>query len=116
MPALDDLAVERVLRTAQAIPPGHVAAYGQIGAIVGLGPRQVRRIMADWGSSAPWWRVTNAAGELPPPLLGRAREHWDAEGIAVRADGRGCRMAEHRADLARLRRDAEAAWAGLPER
>ena len=113
---MDDLTVERVLRTVEAIPPGRVAAYGQIGAIAGVGPRLVGRIMREWGSSVPWWRVTNAAGELPPPLLARAREHWDAEGIAVRADGRCCRMAEHRADLARLRRDAGAAWADLPER
>ena len=46
------------------------------GAIVGVGPRLVGRIMRTWGSGVPWWRVTNAcrrpppAGARPPPLGG----------------------------------------------
>ena len=35
-------------------------------------------------------------------MLEHARAHWAAEGIAVRPDGRGCRMRDHRADLGEL--------------
>lgn len=110
---MDDLTVERVLRTVERIPPGRVAGYGQIGAIVGVGPRLVGRILRDWGSDVPWWRVTSSYGDHP--LLARAREHWDAEGIRVKPNGLGCRMAEFGADLEVLRREAEAAWADLPD-
>lgn len=100
---MDDVTVERVLRTVECIPPGKVAAYGQVGAIAGAGPRQVGRIMREWGSSVPWWRVTSHAGDLPGPVLARACPHWEDEGIAVKPNGRGCRMAEHGADLGALR-------------
>ena len=98
---MDDVTVERVLRVVEAIPEGRVAAYGEVGAIVGVGPRLVGRIMRIWGSGVPWWRVTNAAGDHS--LLARALPHWEAEGIAVKPNGRGCRMAEFGADLDLLR-------------
>lgn len=110
---MDDETVERVLRTVEAIPAGRVAAYGEIGAIVGVGPRLVGRIMRTWGSGVPWWRVTRADGEHP--LLERAREHWEAEGIAVRPDGRGCRMAVCGADLEQLRAASQEACADLDD-
>lgn len=106
--------IERTLRTVEAIPPGRVVAYGQLGAIIGIGPRQAGRIMSEWGSGVPWWRVTNTAGELPAPLRAEAFAHWDAEGVARKPNGRGCRIAEHGADLVKLREDAERAWADLP--
>lgn len=112
---MDDVTVERVLRTVEVIPRGRVAAYGQIGAIVGIGPRLVGRIMSDWGSSVPWWRVTSSYGDIPAGLRGRALEQWEAEGIALKPDGLGCRMREYGADLEQLRRDAQAAWADLPD-
>ncbi|WP_084148577.1 MGMT family protein [Brachybacterium phenoliresistens] len=114
-PRLDDVTVERVLRTVEAIPPGRVAAYGQIGEICGVGPRLVGRIMRDWGGSVTWWRVTNASGDLPAPLLARARPHWDAEGIRVKPNGRGCSLREAGADLRELRRAAERSFAEHPE-
>lgn len=113
--ALDDLTIERVLRTVEAIPPGRVASYGQVGAIAGVGPRLTGRIMRDWGSSVPWWRVTSHAGDLSPGLRSRAREHWDAEGITLKPNGLGCRIREYGADLEQLRRDARAAWADLSD-
>lgn len=110
---MDDLTVERLLRVVEAIPPGRVAAYGEVGAIVGVGPRLVGRIMRTWGSSTPWWRVTNADGDHP--LLARALPHWEKEGIAVKPNGRGCRMAEFGADLDRLRADSAASLAELED-
>ena len=111
---MDDVTIERVLRTVEAIPPGRVAAYGQVGAICGIGPRLVGRIMREWGTGVPWWRVTNASGELPPPLLVRAREHWEVEGIAMAAHGRGTSLQEHGADLDLLAEAARGSWADLP--
>ena len=108
---MDDLTVERVLRVVEAIPPGPVAAYGEVGAIVGVGPRLVGRIMGAWGSSTPWWRVTNASGDHP--LLARALPHWQEEGIAVKPNGLGCRMKDFGADLEQLRADAAPALAEL---
>lgn len=112
-PRMDDLTVERVLRVVEAIPPGRVAAYGEVGAIVGVGPRLVGRILRTWGGSVPWWRVTNAAGEHP--LLARALPHWEAEGITVAPTGRGCRMVQFGADLAALREASAPALSELEE-
>lgn len=112
---MDDLTIERVLRTVEAIPPGRVAAYGQVGAIAGVGPRLVGRIVRDWGGGVPWWRVTGHDGEVAPPLRARAFAHWDEEGIVRAPSGRGCRMSEHGADLGVLRTAARAAWSDLPD-
>ena len=110
---MDDVTVERVLRVVEAIPPGQVAAYGEIGAIVGVGPRLVGRILRTWGAGVPWWRVTNASGYHP--LLARALPHWEAEGIAVKPNGRGCRIREFGADLAQLQDRARPALAELED-
>jgi methylated-DNA-protein-cysteine methyltransferase-like protein len=110
---MDDITVERVLRVVEAIPPGRVAAYGEVGAIVGVGPRLVGRIMRTWGSSVPWWRVTNSYGDHP--LLARALPHWQEEDIVLKPNGRGCRMAQYGADLEQLRADAALALAELDE-
>ena len=108
---MDDVTVERVLRVVEAIPPGQVAAYGEIGALVGVGPRLVGRILRTWGSGVPWWRVTSASGDHP--LLARALPHWEAEGIEVAPHGRGCRMTRFGADLEELRERARPALAEL---
>lgn len=108
---MDDLTVERVLRVVEAIPVGRVVAYGEVGAIVGVGPRLVGRIMGTWGSSVPWWRVTNSYGDHP--LLARALPHWEREGIELKPNGLGCRMSRYGADLEQLRADAAPALAEL---
>ena len=36
-----DWVVERVLTCVEQVPPGRVVAYGEVGEIVGVGPRQV---------------------------------------------------------------------------
>lgn len=97
-----DLWTERVLVCVELVPSGRVVAYGDIGGIVGRGPRWVGRVLAQHGADVPWWRVTNAAGRFPEPLLRRAYDHWRDEGIALTPDGRGCRIGAHRADLAAL--------------
>ena len=79
---MDDLMVEKILRAAECIPPGRVATYGSIARLVGTHARLVGRVMAQWGSAVPWWRVVNAGGLLPPRLLPRARELWESEGTS----------------------------------
>lgn len=107
--------MERVLRAVEQVPPGRVVSYGDVGALVGTGPRHVGRIMAHWGAGVAWWRVTNRAGDLPGDLLARARPHWEREGIEVRADGRGCRFTAYRVDLDRWARDYGRATADLAD-
>ena len=101
----DDVLVERVLRAVELVPPGRVVTYGELGELVGLGPRQVGAVMRLHGSGVPWWRVTSASGDLPPYLHDAARPHWLEEGICWKSNRRGCRIDTHRCDLRRLADD-----------
>lgn len=112
---MDEVLVERVLRAVEQVPPGRVVSYGDLAALVGTGPRQVGSVMRHWGSGVTWWRVTSHAGDLAGDLLARARPHWDEEGIEVKPNGLGCRIATYRADLVRLARDYERAVADLAD-
>lgn len=103
--------VERVLVAVDLVPPGSVVTYGDVAELVGTSPRRVGAVLKSHGHGVPWWRVTNASGELPAPLLTAAKDHWAAEGIAVARSGRGCRVGDHRADLPAL----GAAYAGCVE-
>lgn len=114
LPRVDDVVVERVLRAVEQVPRGRVVSYGDIGALVGIGPRFVGRVMSTYGSNVTWWRVTNSYGDLPVPLMDEVRERWAAEGILLKPNGRGCRIAEYRADLAALSVAYERATADLP--
>lgn len=105
--------MERVLRAVEQVPRGRVVSYGDLAALVGVGPRLVGRVMSTYGSNVTWWRVTNAYGDLPPPLMDEVRERWAAEGILLKPNGRGCRIAQYRADLARLDSDYVRATADL---
>ncbi|KGN36793.1 MGMT family protein [Knoellia subterranea] len=97
-----ELTIERVLTLVELVPRGRVVSYGDLAAIVGIGPRQVGAFMRHHSEGLPWWRITNAAGDLPPPLLTQARPHWADEGILVKRNGLGCRIADYRADLEAL--------------
>lgn len=86
--SMDDLAVERVLRAVESIPPGSAAAYGEIGHVIGASPRFVARVMSTYGSNVPWWRVPNVRGALPAPLTVRALPHWNDEDMPLTDDDR----------------------------
>jgi alkylated DNA nucleotide flippase Atl1 len=94
----------QVLDLADSIPPGRVMSYGDIAEYLGQGgPRQVGRVMALWGGSAPWWRVVHADGSLLAGHERAALEHYQAEGTPLRRD----------ADRRPSRVDMRAArWAG----
>ena len=102
--------VERVLSAVELIPAGQVASYGDIGGLVGCGPRHVGAIMARYGGGVPWWRVTSAAGDVPLHLRASARRPWAAEGIAWKLNARGCRIGVYRTDLAVLATRCDALW------
>ncbi|GAB3701334.1 MGMT family protein [Mariniluteicoccus flavus] len=106
-----ELWIERVLVCADQVPPGRVVAYGQVGEIVGRGPRWVGNVMARHGSDVAWWRITNASGDVPKGLRQKAFARWADEGITVKPNGLGCRIADFRADLERLAADYERAIA-----
>lgn len=76
---------EAVLEIVESIPPGQVLTYGDVAELVGRGgPRAVGTVMATYGSHVPWWRVLRAGGLPPACHEGRALEHYEQEGIAVR--------------------------------
>ncbi len=111
---MDEELVERVLTAAELIPAGRVASYGDLAGLVGCGPRQVGTIMARYGSPVPWWRVTSSYGDLPPHVRGRARCHWEAEGIEWKPNGLGCQISRYRVDLVALADALDALDAALP--
>lgn len=112
---MNELVAEHVLRLVERIPAGRVVSYGDIGHIVGVGPRQVGAVMSRYGGGVTWWRVTNASGVLPEPILDEARAHWFDEGTPVQTGGRGCRISEARADLRALETEYRAAVADLEQ-
>ncbi len=69
------------------IPAGCVAAYGEIGRALGIGPRQAGRAVALLDDNAPWWRVVHADGAPATCHEGGARALLEAEGVPWR-DGR----------------------------
>ncbi|MEO6200580.1 MAG: MGMT family protein [Cryobacterium sp.] len=69
------------------IPTRSVAAYGEIGRALGIGPRQAGRAVALLGDDVPWWRVVYADGTPATCHDGGARALLEAEGVPFR-DGR----------------------------
>jgi alkylated DNA nucleotide flippase Atl1 len=113
---MDELVAEQVLRAVELVPPGRVVSYGDLAELIGIGPRQVGAVMRAYGAGVTWWRVTNASGDFPPHLLDRAVPHWTEEGIMLKPNRRGCRIADHRADLVELARAFADAVADLEGR
>lgn len=69
-----------------AIPVGHVAAYGEIGQAVGIGPRQAGRCVGLLDDEVPWWRVVHADGTPATCHGGAARALLEAEGLPFRGN------------------------------
>lgn len=113
---MDDYLVDRVLLVVEQIPPGRVVSYGEIGRLAGTSARRVGTIMRLYSHDVPYWRVVGAAGDPGGQLLNHFRPHWDDEGIAVKPNGLGCRIADYRADLVKLAADYRRALDALLQR
>ncbi|MDR5698297.1 MGMT family protein [Agromyces sp. LY-1074] len=78
--------VDAVLTVVADIPPGEVATYGDVAAVLGSrGARAVGMVMARYGSDAPWWRVVRAGGRPPSGHAEPARAHYETEGTPLRS-------------------------------
>ncbi|MFD5869835.1 MGMT family protein [Streptomyces sp. NPDC060322] len=97
---------ERVLDVADLIPPGRVMTYGDVAEwLEDGGPRQVGRVMALYGSAAPWWRVVRSDGVLLPGHELRALGHYREEGTPLRGAPREADGHVPRLDMKRARWD-----------
>jgi alkylated DNA nucleotide flippase Atl1 len=63
---------EDVADLVAAIPAGRVASYGDLAVQLGVGPRQVGRVMPALADGVPWWRVVRADGTPATCHDGRA--------------------------------------------
>jgi alkylated DNA nucleotide flippase Atl1 len=72
-----------IYRLVRRIPRGHVLSYGEIGRIVGTGPRQVAAAMRSCPDGLPWHRVVGSEGRIRTPgeTAWVQRERLIAEGI-----------------------------------
>jgi len=86
---------ERIYEAVRAIPRGHVATYGQIARMAGIGgqPRLVGYALHALSEEhdVPWHRIINARGRISP----RGDSEWEthqrllleSEGISFRTNG-----------------------------
>ncbi len=93
--------VSRVIAVVEAIPPGHVMAYGDVAAAIGSrAARGVGQVMAYYGDDLPWWRVIRASGQPPLCHDDEALPHYKAEGTPLVPTASGyridLRLARHR--------------------
>jgi alkylated DNA nucleotide flippase Atl1 len=91
--------VEQVLAVVESIPTGRVMSYGDVAEFVGQGgPRQVGKVMSDYGGGVPWWRVIRTDGTPPRCHDGEGRRRLLEEGTPMRPGG-------ERVDMRRARWD-----------
>lgn len=82
-----EVAKQRILAVIRAIPPGRVAAYGEVARRAGL-PGRARltaRVLGDNDDpDLPWHRVLRAGGRIASPEGSRA---WREQSARLRAEG-----------------------------
>lgn len=100
---------EKVLDTVDLIPAGRVMTYGDVAEWLDEGgPRQVGRVMAQYGGGVPWWRVVRSDGVLLPGHELRALAAYREEGTPLREAARSAEGHLPRVDLRRARWDGRA--------
>lgn len=65
----------------RSVPAGFVATYGDIAAIINVGPRQAGRLVGQIADAAPWWRIVYADGRPSSCHAGTAEHLLRQEGI-----------------------------------
>ena len=53
-----------IYRLVSRIPPGRVLSYGDVGRLVGVGPRQVAAAMRSCPPGLAWYRVVGSGGTI----------------------------------------------------
>ena len=98
---IDDYA-SKVLDVVDSIEPGSVMSYGDVAEYLGQGgPRQVGRVMAQWGGGVAWWRIVHADGSLLAGHERAALAEYKAENTPLRYPASG---GLPRVDMRRARR------------
>lgn len=69
-----------------AVPAGQVISYGEIAALVGIGPRHAGRLVGELADEVPWWRVVYADGSPATCHGGRALLQLAAENTPLRGN------------------------------
>ena len=79
----------QIYRLVARIPRGRVLSYGDVGKIVGTGPRQVAAAMRGCPAGLPWHRVVGAGGKIRTrgEHAWMQREQLIAEGVRFRGRG-----------------------------
>ncbi|SCX52091.1 O(6)-alkylguanine repair protein YbaZ [Klenkia marina] len=75
---------EAVFDVVERVPAGRVTTYGDVGRLVGVGPRRVARALSQGGAAVPWFRVVRADGTAAEPVRARQLALLAAEGVPVR--------------------------------
>ncbi|HXG04477.1 MAG TPA: MGMT family protein [Candidatus Binatia bacterium] len=90
----------QVWRLVRRIPPGRVATYGQIAALVGRpgAARAVGRAMRECPADVPWHRVVNARGGISarPRASGMVTQRLRLEAEGVRFERGLVRLGRYR--------------------
>jgi methylated-DNA-protein-cysteine methyltransferase-like protein len=91
---MDDKARQAVYRIVRRIPRGSVLSYGDVGKIVGIGPRQVGAAIRSCPPGIPWHRVVGAGGKIVTPgeTAWIQRDLLIAEGVRFRGSGFSYRL------------------------
>ncbi|WP_276572784.1 MGMT family protein [Actinacidiphila reveromycinica] len=106
---------EKVLDAVDLIPSGRVMTYGDVAEWLGEGgPRQVGRVMAQYGAVVAWWRVVRSDGVLLAGHERRALAEYRAEGTPLRTVGPAAEGHVPRLDMRRARWDGRAPDGGRP--
>lgn len=100
---------ELVLDVVAEIPPGRLASYGDVAAVVArLGTpctaRQVARALRRYGGDVPWWRVVQAAGTVADEVLPQARSLLAQEEVVLNGNRVPLQALRWTPDLAQLQR------------
>lgn len=82
LPQLPDVA-DAVLEVVDTVPAGRVVTYGDVGRVIGSGPRQVGTMLARYGAMTAWWRVVRADGRPPQGHEQQALERYREEGTPL---------------------------------
>lgn len=90
--------IDEVRSTVNTIPDGKVATYGDIGAHLGVGARQIGRIMGSLDGDVAWWRVVYSDGTPAVCHRGAAPQVLTAEGTPFAGERVAMTIARHRFD------------------